>query len=75
MLWQSNTTFEGRLVDQNAILRLGVYVLTLMRKRESDVIWNLVLLPQLGQSIQGAYRVGDYPPVMKKGERAGLDPD
>ena len=56
-------------------MRRGVDIVAPMRKRESNVIWNFVLLPQLGQGIQGAYGVGYYPPVMKKGERAGLDPD
>ena len=62
-------------MDQQAILRRGVDIVAPMRKRESNVIWNFLLLPQLGQGIQGAYGVRDYSPIMEKGERAGLDPN
>ena len=46
-----------------------------MREGQSDVVWNLVLLPQLGECVQGTHGVRYYPTIVERGERSSLDPD
>ena len=67
--------FKSSLVVKKAIRRRGIYIVTPMRKRQSDVIRDPMLLSQLGECIQSAHKVEHYPSIMEGSERTGLDPD
>jgi hypothetical protein len=43
--WKPDSTLKSGFVDQQAVWRRGVYVITPVRKGESDVFRDLVLFP------------------------------